>query len=375
MDTRTESQDRSLKQALVAGGQSSFVMDKLKKSLARHGIAIHTHWSWDKKRPPQKFPENIDLIYICTDMIGHNLANPCVDHARDVGIPFVNGTRKWAESIERLASAGFPLIDPVSVMPDLIQESRANRSPKDLENWPNEDDLRGFASALGLPAEQLPPGLRTPNTISTSVTTAAAVTLPAAQEPAMSTASQVHLAVTNPKQREYVRALAFKPDIDNVELWNTLAALPAFVGNKFDPERASTARKSLGINIVRKGGARTVYVNPTVFAATLKVAKIDGAPAPQATYVEPDPAVKNLPNAPAPALSPAPAPVSAPVPVVHAAAPAPAIKTPLSGMDELKDLLTLVRVKMAEEAITELHITPEGVKFKQVKVVEGSLEV
>jgi hypothetical protein len=44
-------------------------------------------------------------------------------------------------------------------------------------------------------------------------------------------------------------------------------------------------------------------------------------------------------------------------------------------MDELKDLLTLVRVKMAEEAITELHITPEGVKFKQVKVVEGSLEV
>ena len=130
MATGTEVQAQSLKQALVAGGQANFVADKLSKSLARHGIRIHTHWSWDKKKPPQKFPEGIDLVYICTDMIGHNLANPCVEYARTAGIPFVNGTRKWAESIERLAGAGFPLVDVASAVPELIAESRTNKTPK-----------------------------------------------------------------------------------------------------------------------------------------------------------------------------------------------------------------------------------------------------
>lgn len=93
---------------MVVGGQESFVKDKLARSLKRHGIGVHTHLSWTKRRPPSTLPKGIDLVYICTDMVGHGLAEPCVKYARDLGIPFVNGTRKWAESIERLTQAGFP---------------------------------------------------------------------------------------------------------------------------------------------------------------------------------------------------------------------------------------------------------------------------
>ena len=42
MAPATEVQAQTLKQALVAGGQGSFVQEKLSKSLARHGIRVHT---------------------------------------------------------------------------------------------------------------------------------------------------------------------------------------------------------------------------------------------------------------------------------------------------------------------------------------------
>jgi len=381
--TATEVQAQTLKQALVAGGQGSFVQEKLSKSLARHGIRVHTHWSWDKRRPPQKFPEGIDLVYICTDMIGHNLANPCMDYARTSGIPFVNGTRKWAESIERLTGAGFPLIDVAASIPELIQESRADRTPKQLAEWPTDVDINDFVSALGL----VPPGVYDKkyktNTISTSVVTAAVSAPILTPEPAMPPAA-IHLAITNNKQREYLRALSNKPDADNVELWQAVAGLPIFVNSKFDPERASNGRKSLGINIVRKGGLRVTNVNIPVFTAALKLAKIEGYPAPQATYTEPDGANKTLPQgskrADPPPLPPVPAPVPTPVPPpvpsIAAAKPNP-IPVPaqaISPMAELKDIVALLRDKMREMSIVDLHVTPEGVKFKQVMIVEGSLE-
>ena len=380
MATATEVQTQTLKQALVAGGQGSFVQEKLSKSLARHGIRVHTHWSWDKRRPPQKFPEGIDLVYICTDMIGHNLANPCMDYARTSGIPFVNGTRKWAESIERLTGAGFPLIDVAAAIPELIQESRANRTPKQLAEWPTDVDLNDFVSALGL----VPPGVydRTyeANTISTSVATSAATATIPNKAPAMNPLTSIHLALTNSKQREYLRALSVKPDADNVELWQAVAGLPMFAASKFDPERASNGRKSLGINIVRKGGLRVTNVNIPVFTAALKLAKIEGYPAPQATYTEPDGANKTLAPRPkradTPAPIPVPAPVQTPVPSPVAAKPNP-IPVPaqaISPMAELKDIVALLRDKMREMSIVDLHVTPEGVKFKQVMIVEGSLE-
>jgi hypothetical protein len=43
-------------------------------------------------------------------------------------------------------------------------------------------------------------------------------------------------------------------------------------------------------------------------------------------------------------------------------------------MSELKDIVALLRDKMKEMNIVDLHVTPNGVKYKQVTVVEGSLE-
>ena len=138
-------QSQVLKQALVVGGQANFVMDKLSKSLKRHGIGVHTHLSWKKRRPPAALPKGIDLVYICTDMVGHGLSAPCMNYARELGIPYVNGTRKWAESIERLTAAGFPLIDPKEVLPEIIEEVIASRPPG---TPPTDADLRGIAIAL-----------------------------------------------------------------------------------------------------------------------------------------------------------------------------------------------------------------------------------
>ena len=374
-DLQASAPRQVMKQALVAGGQASFVVEKLSKSLARHGIRIHTHWSWDKRRPPQKFPDNIDLVYICTDMIGHHLANPCVDHAREVGIPYVNGTRKWAESIERLTGAGFPLIDVAAAIPELIQESRANRTPKQLAEWPTDVDLNDFVSALGL----VPPGVydRTyqANTISTSVATSAATPTITSEASAMNPLTSVHLALTNTKQREYLRALSIKPDADNVELWQAVAGLPMFANSKFDPERASNGRKILGINIVRKGGFRVTNVNIPVFTAALKLAKIEGYPVPVATYTEPDSATKAMSQGSRRAEIPAPVPAPAPVPVAVKPTPSPVPTQATSAMAELKDIVALLRDKMREMDIVDLHVTSDGVKFKQVITLEGSLEI
>lgn len=394
-----------MKQALVVGGQHGFVKEKLAKSLARHGIRIQTHWSWDKKRPPQTFPQGLDLVYICTDMVGHGLSVPCMEWARDHGIPYINGTRKWAESIVRLTQGGFPLLDPLTAVPEIVEEIRRTRSAKEMEQGPSEEEMQALAVAftgdldkakdlvgvytstghVEFPAEVLPTSTFPPST-----STAAAL-----QESAHMSAitNTSHLAITNSKQREYLRALAAKPDCDNIELWEAVAKLPMFAGNKFDPERASTARKSLGINIVRKAGSRTTTVNTTLFHATLKMAKIEGYPTPSASYSEPDPGFKNLPTAakeaaktqvPAPAPAPAPMPDKVfrdmtPAPVAAPAASAPAVvvepKNEKWPNDDFKTLLSLMREHMGLHNIKALTITETGVSFKRIEVVEGDLAI
>ena len=149
--------------------------------------------------------------------------------------------------------------------------------------------------------------------------------------------------------------------------------MPMFAGFKFDPERAASARKTLGISIVRKNALRTVSVNVPVFTAALKVAKIEGIATPQAVYSSPDPAFK---PAPQPVVVPKAPPPPPPVTVVPVA-PSPKVeapKQPISPMAELKDIVALLRDKMKEMNIVDLHVTSDGVKYKQVTVVEGSLE-
>lgn len=329
MAAEPERQNQALKQAFIVGGEPSFVQDTLSKSLAKHGIQIVAHWSWDRTKPPTVWPEGIDLVYICTDMISHKVSNPAMKHCRTVGIPYVNGTRKWAESIARLETAGFPLLAPTPIP---AKESDMTIMTKSAE---------GRASSL---------------------------------------------AIDNPTQRLYLETLITKPDMSNEELWDMLQAHPSLTGRQFDAQRGSYARKQLGITVTRSMGVRKVSVDVAMFKATAKKIGCTGWKEPMKVYVSKDPIAgprTMVEEKPSPVTSaalaapPAPEPEAprAPMPdrVFDDMKPAP--KRELTGMEELKDLLTLVRVKMTEESITELHLTPEGVKFKQVKVVEGAFEV
>ena len=195
----------------------------------------------------------------------------------------------------------------------------------------------------------------------------------------------MHLTITNPKQREYLRSLAFNPDSDNVALWHDLENLPMFAGSKFDPERGAYARRALGINIIRKGGFRRTTVDLTRFRETLFAAKIEGCPAPRAEYsvVTHEPvAPKKLP-APVSAPTPAPAPALMPAPI-SAAAPAERVELKLAPSsessetwpnDDFKTLLSMLREHMSGYGIKTLTITETGVSFKRIKIVEGELEI
>jgi hypothetical protein len=184
-------------------------------------------------------------------------------------------------------------------------------------------------------------------------------------------AAKPALAMSDVRQQIYLRALINDPTIGNVDLWEVVRKEPIFQSRQFDPQRAGIARDQLGISIVRKNGERRVSVNSKAFNATAAAIGVKDYKAPQTVYVMPDRAPPPTP----PTAASAPAHVETAAPVAAPVAPAPAAPTKVDGMEELKDLLTLVRVKMAEECITELHLTPEGVKFKQVKVVEGEIAV
>ena len=405
MASFSEKQDQPMKQALVVGGQGSFVKEKLSKSLARHGIHVLAHWSWEKKRPPQVFPQGVDLVYICTDMVGHGLSEPCMNWARDNDLPYINGTRKWAESIIRLTQGGFPLLDPVNNLPDLIEEIRRNRSSQSMEAGPTEIEIRALSAAMSGVVEQddLSPGSynaetghvevtmrANPASVTTSISLPALTPDPESTETSMTTSSAIyHMHITNPKQREYMRALANNPEAENVDMWSTLSLMPLFQGAKFDNERAAVARKTMGITVTRKGGVRRSLVDIDIFNATLKLANITGYPEPKTEYGPTEnpklfPAAASAPVVEAPpVVAPAPVSVIPPAPAAVAAfVPAP-IATP-QGIREpaekwpnadFKDILGLLRDHMATYNIKSLTITESGVSFKRIEIIEGDLAI
>ena len=307
-----------MKQAFVVGGEASFVQSHLTKSLAKHNIAVRYHWSWDKTKAPQSLPRGIDLVYFCTDMIAHKLSIPVLEMCREQGVPYVNGTRKWAESIERLNAAGFPVVPaaPLEV-------------PMSAETQPK--------ASLGL---------------------------------------------NNPIQRVVVEALARKPFAPSAEVWEYARELnPKIMGNITEsPERLSWGRKQLGLSIARGGGMRTIRTDVTTFMRVVSNLGLKGVVPPPArhTVKETRPVAVPPPEAaPVAEVVALPTPAPAAQETVVSAAPAikPAPAAPINPMDELKDLLLLVRVKMAEMSIVDLHLTPESVKYKQMVITEGDLAI
>lgn len=367
---------------MVVGGQANFVKDKLSKSLLRHGIAVHTHLCWDKRRPPAKLPQDIDLVYVCTDMVSHGLSEPCMNYAREIGIPYVNGTRKWAESIVRLTAAGFPLLNPSENLMDIIHQVVASRPPG---AQPHDYDFQGIAVALtgdATRAQDFDPHYNEEDkTVSLTLPAAPSPTTeimtmlfpnlaptPAplvAETPNAASAYKGASSPTHPRQAAYLRALIRQPYAANGPIWDDVKSDPAMAGLKQDNGRISVARLQLGIAVQRVGGKRIVDIDLEKFTDIAVLLQMNDCKIPDAHVELDDPTQgvgKTFGSAPA-------TPVV--VEIEPETEPAP---TPSADLTVIQ-LVKLLAARMKVENYVELLLDEHGVQYRRVEVTEGRLVV
>jgi hypothetical protein len=373
MDHRPDGQGEAMKKALVVGGQHAFVKNKLTKSLERHGIEVASHWAWDRSKPPLSWPKDIDLIYICTDMVSHKVANPAVEHCRTSGIPYVNGTRKWAESIVRLTTAGFPLVNPTDSLAEILDENLKRLTPAEMKAGPTEVEMQAMLVALAGSvelAEDLVTKAAAANTDSlepappmepimpaSPATSAAAKTAPSHESKQRDTYyyARDH---KNPLQAAYIREVLKNPEISNKQIETALIAKGLI--KQLDPIRTTAARQFCGVTTEGSGVTAKRKIDEEKFiAAAAAVGSNDfNLPGTKSTPRPP-------PGAPEKTEMTAKKTVSAPAPITVETIPAL----------DLKSLLVLLKERMKQENYTELHITENGVQFKRVQVTEGLLDV
>lgn len=118
--------ERAMYRTLVVGGEASFVQRKLTPRLRRHFLRVTAHWPW--KKQAGAFPDAIDVLFVCTDMLAHSLSNTAVEEARKRNIPIIMGGRKHALNIEKLEAAGFPEHPLFAAQKPLVSEKRAQET-------------------------------------------------------------------------------------------------------------------------------------------------------------------------------------------------------------------------------------------------------
>lgn len=357
-----------MKRALVVGGQHSFVKNKLSKSLERHGISIVSHWAWDKAKPPAVWPKSLDLIYICTDMVSHKVATPAVEYCRTTGIPYVNGTRKWAESIVRLTSAGFPLVSPTDALPAILDEHLKGLTPDQRREGPSETEMNAMLVALAGSVEvadslvraagEVDPILNTPKPVEpimppspSSVVSVSSVVVKPRDPYAY---ARDHRA---PLQAAYIRAILRNPEITNKQIEQVLRS-EGFKCN-FDPIRGTAARQFCGVTMEGSGaGAKRRIDEEKFLAAAIELDVHDfnlGSKTTTAPLTPPE-ATSEIEMKTNASIKPTTAPQ-----VTHVAT--------------VTELVRKLKAAMAAENFTELHITESGVQFKRVQVTEGVLDL
>jgi hypothetical protein len=361
-----------MKRAMVVGGQHAFVKNRLTATLARHGISVAAHWTWDKAKPPTSWPKGMDLIYICTDMVSHKVSVPAMTHAREAGIPYVHGTRKWAESLERLTSAGFPLLNPREAIQAIIKDHTTRLTPEELANGATEQEMRAIAIAVLGSVEMVEAMISTPDspedsTPFTETTMPSLAAALASSTPAslMATKDAYSYArdLKSPLQVAYIRVLLKDPEASNKKVGEAVTA--AGFKQKFDPIRATMARQFCGISHTGSGPTLKKQIDEEKFLAAAIALNVDDFNLPAKPAVNPvpvptpEPEVKTAPVAKTLDLfDKHPKPAVSPEPIVSVA-----------------DLLRKLKAAMAAENYTELHITESGVQFKRVQVTEGTLDI
>lgn len=369
--------------ALVVGGETSFVTRKIAPRLFRHGIHMVAHWPY--KKANGTFPANVEILIVLTDMVGHSMNDSAIAEANKRGIPIVMGIRKYAVLEQRLREAGYPEIPTFSPKPAV--------SDKHKPVHPKSEVTEAYVRPLLVPS----PEAAAPFIAEAAPMPAPApVSAPPAPAPVPTPAPSFE--VLTPELRRVMEYVAKSPGISNRVLeTHGFTRNQAYV-------LAQKARTLLGITS-GVGNANEVYVDRAKFIVTcaayrLKRAEIpaDGVvvretvagtrtlSAPRGTerqHSEPVNDASYLTASVVPPVVPAPAPVivatvpttEVPPEVLAAAPPRETPPAPHSASKDVKELVQLLRLAMAAENIERLTVTKDAVSFRRIVVEEGEYDV
>jgi hypothetical protein len=349
--------------ALVVGGEHSYVIGTLSTQLARHDIGVHEHWSWDLARAPSALPKSIDLVYILTDLVGHNLSIKAVDHARAAGIPIVNSVRKWAEATGRLTAAKFPIL-PTAPTPLPLPANNP---------FPTDKRRKLYVTALAMDPTISNEGIRI---LVASYAAQNNYTSGDSADPSLASALRKEFGITagygasgktTVDPRKYMQACLKYGVIPNV------AYAPPLPSNAaLDRGQAKIESEILG------------NITPTATVVGMTALLADPRPVPPAppapsVFDKSKVRVETVPTAEVPkeVLMATHANVQPPKPATTVAAlPAsPSNGTPSWLNDDLKVALQLARGQFESLGIESLTITKDGVRFRRVVVEEGDVQI
>ena len=348
--------------ALVVGGEHSFVIGTLSTQLSRHGIAVHEHWSWDLARAPAALPKGIDLVYILTDLVGHNLSIKAVEHARAAGVPFVNSVRKWAEATNRLTTAKFPLLTP---QPAIVAP---------LNNpFPTDKRRKLYVTALAMDPTISNEGIRI---LVASHAAQHGYTSGDSADPSLASALRKEFGITAGTGQSQ------KTTVDSRKYMQACLKYGVIPNVAYAPPPPSNAALDRGQARIESEILGSVTPTATVVGMAALLADPQPVPPPPpapSVFDKPKTHVATVPTAEVPkevlaAFTPENMRPKPTTPV--AALPAsPSNGTPSWMNDDLKVALQLARGQFEGLGIESLTITKDGVRFRRVVVEEGDVQI
>lgn len=340
---------------LVVGGEHRFVQGTLSSNLARHGMLVLGHWDWKMRQPPNTLPSNAEVVYIATDMVGHNLSNAANALAQKAGIPVVNGTRKWSESSGRLLRAGYP---------EVVQTPL----PRAGGPFPTKERRKFYATCIA-------------ETPSISNADLEILIHSYVAEHNYTSGDSLDPALASQLRREFGVTFGRGPNgTAKVDLTVYVAACMTYgitpSSRVFAEHGTSVGYPSASITAATAPSIATVptsAVPPEVLAAAPArnptiPAPVAATPSPKdllaAAFAKMDPP-RTVEAAP---VAPAPVPVAAPSSVIGNG-------TPSWMNDDLRVALQLVRAQFESLGIESITLTKTSTKFRRVVIEEGDVQI
>lgn len=320
---------------LVVGGEHAFVHGTLASNLARHGLLVAHHWSWDLRTPPTALPTSVQFVYILTDMASHALTDRGQALARSANLPYANATRKWAESSARITKAGFP---------EII------KTPLPMgTSFPTKERRRFYAACF-------------------------------AENPWIANSEIEFLLRSYAAERNYVSGDSLDPTLaaslrKEFGLGNVQGRGLAYAESKGKINIQQYLAACATYNLPSNPEVLPVPVNPVLPplmtlsppATITTVAAVDVPVAVRAAYTAEEEARKASHSDKPISPTPAPAPVEVAKPVTNG--------SPSWMNDDLKVALQLVRAQFEVLGIESLTLTTSTLKFRRVVIEEGDVQI